>query len=272
MSDADPSVAPVRPSSDGAPPTPRAELPGGGGEAATVLDHSQTSDTALYIDRHEHRLKRMRKGVLTAARLVDQRVGTQRKGARPWVPAFLTLTYRPGVNLQARHITDLLKRLRQWGKRRGFVLPYVWVLERGSRFGRLHYHVIVWLPRGVNLPKPDKQGWWPHGFSNIKRARNPVGYLAKYAGKDSAPPPKGFRMHGCGGLAWEDRLERAWWSAPRWVREIWPDPFDIPRPAPGGGWASKTTGEWRESPYVLCGFGAGGVWIRGKTPAERKSA
>jgi len=233
-----------------------ADAPGGAG-----LVHSETSDTRFTIDPHEARCARMHKGVLNAARLIEQRERSAR-GRRPWRPAFLTLTYRDTNQFTARQVTGLLKCLRQWGKRRGITLPYVWVLERGSLHGRLHYHVIVWLPPGLSLPKPDKQGWWPWGMTQIKRLKNPVGYAAKYAGKDSDPPPKGARMHGCGGLVWADRLERAWWSAPKWVREIWPDPYDMPRRAPGGGWCSKVSGEWRPSPYEIAGFHAGKVIVQ----------
>jgi len=34
------------------------------------------------------------------------------------------------------------------------------------------------------LPKPDKQGWWPHGMPKIESCRKQsVGYLIKYATK-----------------------------------------------------------------------------------------
>ena len=208
------------------------------------------------------RCERMRRGVLNAAREIEDRQDQrQATGWRRWRPVMVTCTYADGVFMEPRHITKLLKNLRDWAGRRGFSLPYVWVLERGSRYGRLHYHVVVWTPPGFMLPKPDKQGWWPFGSTRIERARKPVGYIVGYAKKEKDkagdPPPKGFRIHGCGGLKWAERLRRAWWSAPRWVRECWPDPFEMPRPCPGGGWVSKVTGEWRDTPYVLCGFHAG---------------
>jgi Protein of unknown function (DUF3296). len=38
-------------------------------------------------------------------------------------------------------------------ERRGHKLPYVWVAELQKR-GALHYHVLLWLPRGLTLPNP----------------------------------------------------------------------------------------------------------------------
>jgi hypothetical protein len=191
--------------------------------------------------------------------LVEQRV--QNTGGRRWQPVMLTLTYADAGTFQARQITGLLKNMRDWSARRGFRLPYVWVLERGSLRGRLHYHVLLWLPPGITLPKPDKRGWWRHGWTRTERARCAVGYLAKYASKgggESYPP--GIRIHGCGGLVVGERSERAWWLSPAWVRELWPEWSDEPRRAVGGGWSSKRTGEWVPSPWVVTGFA--GPWVR----------
>ena len=60
-------------------------------------------------------------------------------------------------------------------------LHYVWVLELTKR-GRPHYHVLFWLPKGVSMPKADKQGWWKHGMTR-SGGHSPVGYLCKYTSK-----------------------------------------------------------------------------------------
>ena len=65
---------------------------------------------------------------------------------------------------------------------KGIFIHYVWVLELTKR-GRPHYHVLFWLPRGISMPKADKQGWWRHGMTNTVPARSPVGYLCKYTSK-----------------------------------------------------------------------------------------
>lgn len=222
------------------------------------LVSSQTSDTLL-IDQGVMRVSRMRKGVLNASRLITE--GLQAGGFR-WFPVMLTLTYREDIPWTPRHITTLLKAVREWSRRRGVSIPYVWVMELTQR-ERPHYHVMLWLPKGLTLPKPDKQGWWPWGHTRIERARKAVGYMAKYTSKggDGSQFPKGARIHGCGGLKPDQRAERTWWSAPRWVRELWPEWRDLPRPAKGGGWASRVTGELFRSPWRV--FMEGGrVFVR----------
>jgi len=170
--------------------------------------------------------------------------------------AFLTFTYRPGVEWQPRHLTECLKRIRHWVERRGVRFRYVWVAEQ-HRSGRVHYHAIVWLPRGLTMPKPDKQGWWPHGFTNLQWARKGIGYLVKYATKtatSSVPFPRGCRLHGHGGLSGERRVYRSWWMLPKYQRERC-EPADRVRRARGGGWRSIVTGEWWESvAYCLGGW------------------
>lgn len=230
-----------------------------GSGAAAGLVHSETSDTRVVVDSHSSRLKSMRKGVLNAARLVQTRF--QNRRGRRWKCVMVDLTYRDTRDFGARNITEFVKRVRHWAHRRGFVVPYVWVLERGEKHGRVHYHVLLWLPPGITLPKPDKQGWWPHGFTRIAWARNAVGYVAKYASKESAAPPKGARMHGCGGLESEERAERSWWAAPAWVREHFPSPEFRPTRALGGGWCSRLTGEWVPSPWVVVGWAGTGPII-----------
>lgn len=213
----------------------------------------------------------MKRGVITAARLHQQRLEAQRGGFR-WRSAMVTLTYRDDEEWSPRHISAFLKLARQWCQRKGVELRTVWVMELTKR-GRPHYHVMFWVPGRFTIPKADKQGWWRYGMTRTEYARNPVGYLAKYASKgvaaaaDPCAPafPKGARIHGCGGLDREDRQQRTWWLSPAWVREIW-GPEDIARPARGGGYASKATGEWAPSPWLVT-FHNGQVIIRPRCPA-----
>lgn len=229
--------------------------------ARAGLVHSETSDTPIIeVDPRASRLNRMKRGTITAARLHQQ--ATERGGFRAKA-AMLTLTYRPDVDWSPRHVSDLMKHLRQWLARRGVPARYVWVAEL-TKAGRVHYHVIVWLRKGLTLPKPDKQGWWPHGLTRIEWARNGVGYMAKYASKgdgDGGGFPKGARIHGQGGLDQDARRERSWWLSPSWVRSKWPAPAYRPARAPGGGWVSRVTGEWMPSPWLV-EFKAGRVFIR----------
>lgn len=185
----------------------------------------------------------MRRAVLNSGDVVQ--LGYLKGGIRRDA-VMVTTTYRPGVDWSPRHISQMLLRCRQWAARRGVDMAYVWTAELQAR-GAVHYHVVFWLPRGFTLPKPDKQGWWPHGMTKIERARRPVGYLTKYASKgdDVHQFPRGLRLHGRGGLEEAQRRYVAWWLLPRYVREHFSQDDRVTR-CRGGGWVSRITGEWLE--------------------------
>lgn len=234
-----------------------------GGEAAGLV-YSQTSGTSpgkvIKIDREAGRLKRLRCSVLTAARLhVQQR-------AR-WRVCMLTLTYADPRGWRPHQMSDLVRHIRQWLKRKGLPMRYVWVQEFCKKDARPHYHMLVWLPLGITLPKPDKQGWWREGLTRIEWARNAVGYIAKYASKgDSlAQPAKGARMHGNGGLTDEALVEQRWWKLPGWLRHDVKPSDRVRRAAPhtGGGFVHPETGEVYRSPWEVF-FRGGSVYIERK--------
>lgn len=217
------------------------------------LDHSQTSRNLLRVDPRETRLNRLRRSTITAARLHQEAV-TQGGFRGRW--AFLTLTYREVGDWSPKHVSELLGHVRKWFTRRLVRCGYVWVAELQKR-GAMHYHLLIWLPKGLTLPKPDKQGWWPHGWTKIEWARNPVGYMAKYASKgdSGANFPKGARLYGSGGLTGGYLLESRYWKRPCWLREISVIEQPICR-RHGGGWLDRGTGEIFHSPWgVLFEFG-----------------
>ncbi len=165
----------------------------------------------------------MVRGVVTTARLVQDEMTDARMRFRT---AFITLTYRPGVCWEPRHIAELLAHYRKWCKRQHCAFRYVWVAE-ATQAGVPHYHIVAWLPRGVTPPLPDKQGWWPHGMTQAKWAHSPVGYIAKYASKGvdaSHSLPRGARLWGSGGVSLAIRARRVWALAPAWVSELSGDP------------------------------------------------
>lgn len=175
----------------------------------------------------------------------DQLVRVATAGGRRGRWALLTLTYRPDIHWSPRHVSQLVQRIRQWLERRRHKCRYEGVAEL-TKAGAVHYHLIVWVPHGLSLPKPDKRGWWPHGLTRIETARRPVGYLAKYMSKsnDVHRFPKGLRLHFRGGLDDLGRRVVTWWLLPRYVREFAEVTYERIRRAPGGGWFSRDTGQW----------------------------
>lgn len=200
---------------------------------------------AFLIDQEAMRLKRLKKNVITSARYHVRDLQGQRFKA-----AMVTLTYRDDAEWDAKQISKYLGCVKEWLKRRGHPCRYVWVYELTKR-GRPHYHVLFWLPKGISMPKADKRGWWRQGMTKTEWARNAVGYLAKYASKGTEQViPKGVRLYGIGGLSATSRLNRAWWNLPSGVR-VWGFPSDRWRRSPGGGWVSRSSGEWRSSQWSV---------------------
>lgn len=216
--------------------------------AASGLVSLSTSHKPLRISTVAMRLSMLRKRIRwTANYFRNYHAGR---------PALLTLTYREANGWDAKHVSSCLNHIRNWMKRKGgHKLSYVWVAELQER-GAVHFHAVVWLPRGLTLPKPDKQGWWKHGFTNIKWARKPVGYLTKYISKLTTKGggfPKGLRLHGSGGLDFEVRQTRTWRFLPNWLHVQTTPAMRMAR-ALGGGWVSRETGEVFDSPFCMIGF------------------
>lgn len=223
---------------------------------STSVPGSNVVPNGTEVDRDAARLARMSSGTITAARLIEQDI--EQQGDR-YQRYMLTCTYRPGESWNPLHITTLVRAYRRWSDSQGFRFRYVWVAEiqqgRLSRGGSLsecvHYHMLLWVPRGVVPPKADKQGWWPYGMTQRVLVNRPIAYLVKYASKgDSISFPRGLRLYGSGGLSPESRLEKTWWSMPRWVRAIFA-PSDRPSRSPGGGIISRLTGEWFPSIFAV---------------------
>jgi hypothetical protein len=161
----------------------------------------------------------------------------------------VTLTYA-GTNADWKpdHVSSFIRHVRQWLNRRDVRFRYVWVAELQKR-GVIHYHVAIWLPAGIDLPKPDNCGWWPHGMTRIETARAAVPYLMKYLSKggtaDRYRLPRSARSYGGGGLEATMRLARRWLGLPSFVRaradveqsEGW-------KRAPGGGWVDPDGQIW----------------------------
>jgi len=217
---------------------------------------------SVVLDTTLARVYRMKKGVMTTARLVNDRL---RASAVQWTPIMVTLTYERDDQWRPDHISKFMNQVQMWagrkslGGRYGTKLPYVWVAELQKR-GAVHYHVLLWIPKRWRIPYPDKQGWWKFGSSGVDRVKNPVGYVAKYASKfeskGQAEFPKGLRLHGIGGLDKREKRIVAWWKLPKDMRSGEEGSCSFGR-AKGGGWKNRDTGEVIPSQWGLSAVGQG---------------
>jgi hypothetical protein len=196
----------------------------------------------------------MRRGVVTAAYTIQ---GDLQDGGFRYRTAFVTVTYRPDEQWDAGDVRKLVKHYRQWGLRRGHRLPIVWVAEvhggDGPNRGRIHYHLVIFVPRGLTPPMPDKQGWWPKGMSNCKWAYRPVGYLCKYASKGSwnLPLPSGAHLWGVSGLTVDQRARVGLALAPIWLQGFCL-PDETVKKLPNGWWRNCTIGWEYRTPWDFC--------------------
>ncbi len=221
------------------------------GGCSGLVSSNKTKCTEFRVYRGESRVSRLRKGLPLAASLITGKLQT---GGFRYRVAMVTATYRPEVVWAPNHIRRCQQAISEYLRRLGHVLRSVWVMEL-TRRGVPHYHLLIWLPRGLSLPMPDKRGWWPHGSTRIEWARNAVGYLVKYASKikaaraDGCRFPPASRLFGCRGLE-SARSEYRHAMRPYWLRRLCDVNDRLVRPV-GGGWLNLNTGEFLESPYEL---------------------
>lgn len=204
------------------------------------------------LDTQLQRLAHMKRNTITALRIADEMPNADPARPDRWLMA--TLTYQPGIEWEARHVTETVRAYRRYLRRHvDSPLIYAWVLEMQKR-GAPHYHLAIRSPQGRKLPMPDEAGYWPHGSTRIEWARNAVGYMAKYLSKinELERYPKGARISGFGGLSESGRIERRRWLAPAYVREAFEADAD-PIRRRGGGWLDRETGEICPSRYQCIG-------------------
>jgi hypothetical protein len=195
----------------------------------------------------QQRINRMKKGV--GAHADASREAMERGGHRVQ-PIMVTPTYAPGVDWHPKHITGLVNAFRDhFGYRSGKKLSYQWVMELTKK-GVPHYHLLLWVPLDFRFPKPDDQGWWPHGSTRIERAEKAAGYIVKYASKGDVenPIPHGARLFGTGGEP-AAALARHRACLPRWLRVK--VATGRARRVTGVGWLAVDTGEIFQSPYIV---------------------
>lgn len=172
----------------------------------------------------------------------------------------LTLTYRDAALFSSKHISAFVDRVRRQLKRMGHMLPYAWVLECA---GNLHYHLILWLPRGYVLDPAKQLKWWLWGSTWVEGCRCVKAwgrYISKFDTKTTLP--KRARLYGYGGLDEVGTLAASRAALPRWLLMLVPADHRARR-CPGGGWVDTTTGEIYRSPYIWTPWG---VVLRSLSP------
>lgn len=214
---------------------------------------SRGRSNAPLVDPLQRRLSRLKRVVTTAARLHQEECGNSHRCV------MVTLTYREEVDWKPYQITEFIDGLRTWFRSHDRPARYVWVLEKTKR-GRPHYHVLVWVPRSLVLPKADKAGWWVYGMSRTEVAFRAVGYIAKYASKAHGESfkVKGCRLYGVGGLtSRRARNTLHYWRISRWLRDRIVEGDRVER-VRFVGWLHKQTGEIFNSPWRIV-LGSGGL-------------
>lgn len=204
------------------------------------------------LDQWRARISNMRRSVVTASQQHDDAMRESRVRFRR---VLVTFTYAPGVTPQAGQLREALLRMRKWVERQGAHWRCVWVLEF-HRSGRPHYHAMLWLPKRLLLPKPDKRGWWTHGATNVRgqmadKIKRGGSYLAKYLSKGCeavAQAYRGARSFGVAGLEHVRKLIVRYWRQPGWLDAC---PATLQGRAPGGGW--RVAGEVHVSPWEWSG-------------------
>ena len=202
----------------------------GAGEAAPSpgLVTYKTSPLEIIFDKaitQKKRIRSLRRSVWAAGHLH----GLADHGRRAPVAWMVTLTYVGVDDWRPDHISAATEKFRRFCARKRVPCRYLWVAELQKR-GAVHYHLITWLPEGVSMPHWDRattthsgrhvNALWPHGMTNVEKARNGVGYLMKYLSKigDVAAFPHHLRLYGVGGLTPQARMVRGWYNLPEWAK------------------------------------------------------
>lgn len=193
----------------------------------TTSSHRENGVRFISFGVQERRLQRLKR-LKSAVWLSGQLHRASAAGFRPDQAWFVTLTYARAGEWRPNHIRAAVDAFRSWCKRRGVECRYTWVAElTGS--GRVHYHLICWLPVGVRMTFWDRprrvkgkrtEPFWPHGSSNTQKAKAGVSYLMKYLSKmgEHHEFPEGLRLYGVGGLTAQARGIRQWQNFPQWVK------------------------------------------------------
>jgi len=218
---------------------------------------SQPTPTPTSIARFAELVKKIetspapstRKRKTTARKKLSRIIREQRRNAKvaQLSAVVVTLTYHDQSAYTKKHISTFVDALRRVLHRLGHRFPYAWVLEKA---GQLHYHLMLWLPRGFKLDFACLEKWWPWGSTWVENCRNIKAWGRYMAKCDSmAKLPKRARFYGYGGLDEAGKTAVARAGMPLWLTQLLPADHRAHR-CLGGGWMDIVTGEIYRSPYV----------------------
>lgn len=109
----------------------------------------------------------------------------------------ITLTYAEMDTWEKGDMSRYINRLRGFLKEK--LVAFCWIGGMQMPRKALHYHLVIVVPIGTNVPKPDKQGHWYLGMSQMRTWKN-MAYFMRYFEKyhELQYYPKGFRLYGYG--------------------------------------------------------------------------
>jgi len=149
----------------------------------------------IKVDDFQKRMARMQRRIHAWARIVERY--TKRK---TYKLRMFTLTYKERKDYWPGQITEFIKEMRDRCKKN--LIAYAWVLEMQER-GVPHYHVMMLINKKVFLPKPDKEGVWKYGHSNIEWDVKSPFYICAYTGKEQQK--KDLPKHARAFAVWLDK-------------------------------------------------------------------
>lgn len=197
----------------------------GAGLVQTKTTFQATDKIQISLSKSDcnlRRIKRLRFHLSKAGMVM----GLSDPGFRAMVPWMVTLTYAKDDKWASGHMAQAMQAFRHWHRKKGLgeAVRCVRVAELTNR-GRVHYHLVIWLPAGVSMPHWDRDQtnrarFWQYGSTKSEKLRSHLGYLMKYLSKmgEFHEFPKGLRAYGVSGLSSAARTVRSWYGMPEWVK------------------------------------------------------
>ena len=214
-----------------------------------IIQDTRTGEL-IHLETERLRLRRCQKRVKAWADLLQLYITNKDQ----YRLVMITLTYKPGRDWKPNDIREFMQAGRKMLEHR--LLAYAWVAELQKR-GAVHYHVLMLVTKGANLPVPDSSGWWPWGMSRIETAKSAF-YILSYTGKKYQKIgkfPKGLRLFAVW-VSFEGVGKNIYFALrssaiPAWLALIVDSIGEAKYSrSPGGGWEVENLGIVR-SPYKV---------------------